>query len=215
MYRYAPRGSVFLVVVDPGVGSEREAIAVKTQNFYLVGPNNGVLWPVIEEDGLEKAVKLDNDAFWLKPTSYTFHGRDIFAPAATMLSLGVEIEALGSVLAPERLARLHLRSVKRRDGLYCMRVVFIDEFGNVTLSSTRSDKLLERVCTQGAARLYVGGEEYRVRCVNTFSEVPEGCLAVYYNSFDFIEVAVFMDSAAKRLGVKRGDEICIGALEEH
>ncbi len=214
IHRYAPRGAIFLVVVDPGVGGPREPIAVETRNYYLVGPNNGILWPVIEEDGFVKAVRLDNDAFWVKPVSYTFHGRDIFAPAATMLALGVDIESLGSNLPPEKLIKLHLRSVDRVNRSVCMRVVYIDEFGNVSLSATQYDKVLETVCGSGKVKVYTGDSERVARCARTFSEVGRGELALYYNSFGFVELAVYMGSAARQLGLNRGDKVCLEPLDE-
>ena len=211
---YFPRGTVFLVVVDPGVGTAREPIAVETRDgYFLVGPNNGVLWPVIAKHGLGRAVVLDNDAFWLKPTSYTFHGRDIFAPAATMLALGVDIEALGSKIDLERLVKLDVVAVSRRGGSVCLKAVYIDRFGNVALSATRSEGVLEALCRGGFIRVCKGERCYEAACVHTFGEVEEGKLAVYYNSFGFVEVAVFMGSAAERLGVREGDEVCLAPVE--
>ncbi len=211
-YRYAPEGTVFLVVVDPGVGSAREPVAVETRRFYLVGPNNGVLWPVIEADGLVKAVVLDNQAVWLKPVSHTFHGRDIFAPAAALLAMGVPIESLGSPLPRERLVESRLKWVEERDGRTCLRVVYVDDFGNVALSAERGDGVYERVCSSGRAEVCSGERCLAARCVRSFSEVGKGEPALYYNSFGFIEVAVYMGSAASALGVKEGDEVCLAGL---
>jgi len=210
--RYAPPGTVFLVVVDPGVGSEREPIAVETRRFYLVGPNNGVLWPVIEEDGLVRAVVLDDERIWLKPTSKTFHGRDIFAPAATLLARGVSIESLGSPLPREKLVKLRVRWVLERGGEVCTRVVYIDRFGNVALSADRRDRLWEKLCSSdGIVRACSHASCLEARCVETFSQVQEGQAALYYNSFDFLEVAVYLGSAARELNVREGDEVCLAA----
>lgn len=207
--RLFKRGTVFLVVVDPGVGSNREPIAVQTRNYFFVGPNNGVLWPVIERDGFVKAVILDNDRFWLKPTSYTFHGRDIFAPAATMLALGVDIESLGSPLSIDRLVQLDIRRVREVDDGYCLDVIHIDKFGNVALSATREDTILENVCVDGHTIICIRNDCIRAKCVKTFSEAKPGELTVYYNSFDFVELAVYMGSAAEKLSITGGDEICM------
>ncbi len=210
---YAPEGTVFLVVVDPGVGGPRDPVAVETRRYYLVGPNNGVLWPAIEEDGFVRAVRLDNEAFWLKPTSHTFHGRDIFAPAATMLALGVDIEALGSPLPRERLQRLELIRVEERGDAICLRAVYIDKFGNVALSARRGEAVWEKVCREGGVVEVCGGGGrcIEARCARTFSEVSAGEAALYYNSFGFLEVAVYMGSAAEALGVGEGGEVCLRA----
>ncbi len=211
--RYFPRGTVFLVVVDPGVGTSREPLAVETMDgYYLVGPNNGVLWPVIRRHGFRRGVVLDNDAFWLKPTSYTFHGRDIFAPAAVMLALGVDIEALGSRLSVERLEKFELIRVVEDDGRVCLSAVFIDKFGNIALSATREEGILERICRGGRTRVCSENGCLEARCVRTFGEVGEGEAALYYNSFGFVEVAVFKGSAAERLGVREGGEVCLEGL---
>ena len=207
---YAPSGTVFLVVVDPGVGGPRDPVAIETRRYYLVGPNNGVLWPAAAEDGLVRAVRLDNEAFWLKPTSHTFHGRDIFAPAATMLAMGVDIEALGSPLPPERLQRLELVSVEERGDALCLKAVYVDKFGNVALSARRREGVWERLCGDGGAvEVCSDGRCIAARCARTFSEVGRGEAALYYNSFGFLEVAVYMGSAADALGVEEGGEVCL------
>ena len=211
-YRYAPEGTVFLVVVDPGVGGAREPLAVETRRFYLVGPNNGVLWPVIEADGLVKAVVLDNPAVWVKPVSYTFHGRDIFAPAATLLAMGAPLESLGSPLPPERLKRLTLRYIAERDSRLCLRVIYVDDFGNVALSAERGDGVYEKLCRGGRVEVCSNEACLVARCVRTFSEVERGEAALYYNSFGFIEVAVYLGNAASELKVREGDEVCLAGL---
>ncbi len=208
-HRYAPEGTVFLVVVDPGVGGSREPVAIETRRFYLVGPNNGVLWPVVAADGLVKAVVLDEQAVWLKPVSYTFHGRDIFAPAATLLALGTPIESLGSPIPGERLVKLELKYVAEREGMTCLKVVYVDDFGNVALSAERGDGVYERACRRGLVEACSGERCVTARCVRSFSEVGEGEAALYYNSFGFVEVAVYKGSAAKELGVREGDEVCL------
>ena len=127
-YRFFPKGTVHVAVVDPGVGSRRKAIAVQTAKGFFVGPDNGVLsWALVKEKA--KAVHaLENEAYFLKPVSQTFHGRDVFAPVAAHLSRGVPIKKLGPAL--KDFVRLDWPEPRRQRGGIEGEVVYIDRFGN-------------------------------------------------------------------------------------
>ncbi|RLG84461.1 MAG: hypothetical protein DRO18_07060, partial [Thermoprotei archaeon] len=102
-YRYFPKGTVFVVVVDPGVGSRRRPIIISSRNYLFVGPDNGVLIPAAKDDGLLNAYEINIKIAGLKEISHTFHGRDIFAPTAAYLSLGMLPDVLGHRLSPDEL----------------------------------------------------------------------------------------------------------------
>jgi len=206
-YRWFPRGTVFLVVVDPGVGSERRAVAVATRNYYFVGPDNGVLHPAAEEDGIVEVRLLNNPAFHLRPVSHSFHGRDIFAPAAAALAAGVPLEALGDPLEPGSLKRLTLRQPCPGEGEPVEAlVVHVDRFGNLALGLEGA--CLEKLCRDGAVEVETPrGETFEARCLPVFSHAKPGELVLYMNSLGFPELAVNLGSAEERLGATLGGRV--------
>ncbi len=207
-YRWFPRGTVFLVVVDPGVGTERKPVAIKTKNYYFVGPDNGVLYPAASEDDIIDIRVLDNPAFHVKPVSMSFHGRDIFAPAAAHLALGVPFESLGSRYPSEKLARLTLRQPCGcvEDGVEAQ-VVYVDRFGNVALGLETS--CYKSLCRRGAVRVEAGKRKTIARCLPVFSHAERGELVFYINSLGFPELAVNLGNAATELGTNVGDKIVL------
>ncbi len=206
-YRYFPEGTVFLVVVDPGVGSGRRAVAVETERYYFVGPDNGVLWPAIEEDGPLKAWSIENEALMLKPVSASFHGRDVFAPAATFIALGGDPSALGPEVSPTSLQRLGLIQSCSKPPLRA-RIVYVDRFGNAALS-LRGRDCYKLVCSGGSVTVCSQRKCMRARCMRVFSEARPGELVLYVNSFEFLELAINLGSASEALGVGVGDEVSI------
>ena len=203
-YRYFPRGTVFLVVIDPGVGTERRALAVRTSNYYFVGPDNGVLYPAITEDGVVEARVISNEAVFLKPVSKSFHGRDVFGPAAALLALGVPLEALGPRIEPEKLVRLELRKRCEEETVEAM-VVYVDHFGNAALGLDK--ECLEKLCQRGSIVAETRGRRYRAKCLPVFSMAEKGELVFYLNSLGFPELAVNLGSAAQLLGIGIGDVV--------
>src|SRR5690348_17673187 len=134
---YMPEG-VHLAVVDPGVGTQRRAVALRGGDGRLyVGPDNGLLVPAAERlGGIDGAWELENPAYRLEPVSRTFHGRDVFAPAAAHLANGVDPAELGPSLDPPSLVRLEVPEPVARDGFIRAHVVIVDRFGNVQLNLT-------------------------------------------------------------------------------
>ena len=203
-YRYFRPGTVFLVVVDPGVGTRRRAIAIVTRNYYFVGPDNGVLYPAANEDGIESVYSITNEAIYLKPVSMGFHGRDIFAPAATLLALGVDPEVLGEKVDKDDLVKLSLREQCNED-LVEAKVVYIDHFGNVALGLEPG--CVERLCREGSVEVEAPAGIFEARCLPVFSHGRPGELVFYLNSLGFPELAVNLGSAAAKLSVQIGDRV--------
>ena len=209
-YRYFPEGTVFLVVVDPGVGTRRRAVALETRRYFFVGPDNGVLWQAASEDGLLRAWSIENEALMLKPVSASFHGRDVFAPAAVHIALGGDPSALGSRIDPDSLARLEiLQPCPPKTPEARVKVVYVDRFGNVALG-LRGRDCYTRVC-QGRDRVTVCSKSKCVTalCRRVFGEAEPGQMVVYLNSFDFVELAVYLGSAAQELNVEPGSELTL------
>ena len=214
-YRWLPRGSGLSVVIDPGVGGPRRALALVTRNYYMVGPDNGVLYPAASEDGILDAYELDPEMVgetlrrrgkcrgaleWR--LSSTFHGRDLFTPAAALLALGVDPESLGRRIDPNVISKLELDGYERGEGWIEARVVYIDRFGNIALSVRA-----EEPPVKGRVLIEASGSRAEGVVGRTFQDAPVGGFVVYINSFGFLEVAVNQGNAAKALHVSIGDKL--------
>ena len=221
VWRYFPKGAIHVIVVDPGVGSQRRAIILKTPDAFFVAPDNGVLSYVIAEaspketppasdrggPGVEQkrlpptfeATVLTSPRFWHHPVSSTFHGRDIFAPVAAHLSLGVPLPEFGEAtasIAAFPISRPQLGTNGRLIG----HVVHIDHFGNLITDIKREDLPSDQV------RLEVAGQRIE-RLSASYSEGDE--LLAILGSSGNLEITMKNGSAAKVLGAEVGDEVSI------
>ncbi|HEU5441995.1 MAG TPA: SAM-dependent chlorinase/fluorinase [Ktedonobacterales bacterium] len=199
---YFPDRTIFLCVVDPGVGSQRRAVAVRADERYFVGPDNGLLSYVLADTSVQAAVTLDRSAFHLPHPSATFHGRDIFAPVAAHLAAGVALGELGSAIAPESLVRLAMPAPQTVGGQWVGHVVHVDRFGNLItdFAGALGDALLAApgvVLCIADARI--------VERAATFAAGAEGAPVIVRDSSGHLAVAVRNGSAASLLGVSRGD----------
>ncbi|HEY8473376.1 MAG TPA: SAM-dependent chlorinase/fluorinase [Natronosporangium sp.] len=190
--------AVHVAVVDPGVGSQRRGIAIETPGGLLVGPDNGLLpWAADVLGGATGAVALTNPAWRTEPVSRTFHGRDIFAPAAARLAAGAPLADGGPPVPLDSLVRLPDPVVNTGDGWLEAEVLTIDRFGNVQLAAPGE------ALTGLGDRVTVGGEP-AVRGA-TFADAPAGGLVVLVDSADRVAVAVNGGRASVVLGVTPGD----------
>ncbi|HEX2032386.1 MAG TPA: SAM-dependent chlorinase/fluorinase [Actinomycetota bacterium] len=200
---YAPGDAVYLAVVDPGVGTERAAVAVAAGDALLVGPDNGLLsmaWEAL--GGADRAVAIDAPA----AASATFHGRDVFAPSAARLAAGASIEELGSAVDPASLLRLPVPRPRPAAGGVEAEVIGVDRFGNVQLGARPGDVPagLGDVVRVGAA-----GSAVPCRRVRTFAEVPPGEVAVLVDSAGWLALVAPGGSAAGILGLRPGEEVLL------
>ena len=204
LYRAAPffpAGSIHVAVVDPGVGTNRRPMAARLGDHYFVGPDNGLFTPMIEEAEQNKQavemVHLDNPAYWLPDVSHTFHGRDIFAPAAAHLARGVELSALGSRFFDA--VRMHLPKPEPTETGWEAHVTVIDTYGNIT-TDLRAVQLEGRRDVNFELR----GEEVK-GLVDSYGWRAQGELVALVDSEGYIEIALVNGSAARRLGAQVGD----------
>lgn len=198
-----PPKTVHLVVVDPGVGTDRTPVAIQIKDQLFVGPDNGI-FSLIGEEFDYKAIKLENDKYWRKDRSNTFHGRDIFAPVAAHLANGVPLEELGDPL--EKLVTYRWAiPISDKDGIQGW-IVHIDRFGN--LVSNIPSFLIEETIGDSRLKIYVGNTILD-EIVTTFGSVPDGEPAAYIGSSDKLEVAINKGNAKQMLGVEKGAQISI------
>ncbi len=224
---------VHLAVVDPGVGTERLPIAVRTQRGdILVGPDNGLLMPACERlGGLVEARALENRELMLPATSSTFHGRDVFAPIAAHLAAGTPFEAVGSVVPIDRLVALHFPEPRVGAGVLETEAIYVDSFGNVRLSARPADlaRAVGPAADTDAATAADDAHAAGVRpgtvlrvelprdsrivepvpWARTFGEIPEGSPLLYGDSSGDVAFGVNRGDAAARYGVASGDRVVI------
>jgi S-adenosylmethionine hydrolase len=203
-WRYFPSGTVYLAVVDPGVGSARRAVALRAGGYFFVGPDNGLFSLVIAQAPTEEAVTLDNPRYQLSQPSATFHGRDIFAPAAAHLAAGVPLAALGSAIPPETLVTLSLPAPHWEGEALIGHVLHVDGFGNLItdFAGSLADVLLSRP----GIHFSLHGAAVTARA-STFAAGPAGQAFALRDSSGHLAFAVRNGSAAALLGATRGDEV--------
>jgi S-adenosylmethionine hydrolase len=207
---YLPEG-IHLAVVDPGVGGARRALALRdAQGRLYVGPDNGLLVPAAERcGGIVDAHELANPRYALESVSRTFHGRDLFAPAAAHLALGVELAELGPPLDPEALARLDLPEPEVGMRRIRATVLLVDRFGNVALNLRREHLDAAGVVPGTRVELALGADRYYAVAARTFADAPPGDLILYEDAYRNVAVAVSRGHAQKLLGVRPGSELRI------
>ncbi len=205
--RYLPVG-IHLAVVDPDVGAQRRALALRLgDGRLLVGPDNGVLWLAAEEGGgVTEAVEISRSPLRLQPVSATFHGRDIFSPVAAHLAAGTPLAEAGEPYDPDELIRLELPRARHQPGALVAHVVYVDRFGNVQLDASHQD-LSQAGLRLGHGALLGGG--HAAQYVRTFADAAPGELIVYEDSARMLAVAVSHGNAAERLGLAVDDELRI------
>jgi S-adenosyl-L-methionine hydrolase (adenosine-forming) len=211
-YNYFPAQTVHLVVVDPGVGTNRRPIILKTPKAYFVAPDNGVLSYILDNHVSQpvansprvtlgpdlKAYVITRSEYWLKPVSNTFHGRDIFAPVAARLSLGLMASSLGDSV--DSITAFPIPRPYRQDGLLIGHVLHIDNFGNV-ITDIREDSLPS---SGQSVTIIIGG--YSIRGLSGNYDGGEGPLALFGSS-GYLEIALKNASAAAFLKAGMEDEI--------
>jgi S-adenosylmethionine hydrolase len=203
-FRYFPPGTIFLTVVDPGVGSARRGIAAEAGDYRFVGPDNGVLTAVFREVAPRKVVELTERRYARPTVSRTFEGRDRFAPAAAWLAKGIELSALGRPAGSY--VQLDLPSphldADRLEGV----VLLVDRFGNLVTNIDR--RTFDKIAHGGAIQIRIGTHTVG-RLVATYAEAAPGEVCALFGSTDHLEIATNSESAADRLGMARGAAVTV------
>lgn len=202
--RYMPPDTVYLAVVDPGVGTERRALAIGTgSGAFLVGPDNGLLLPAAEAlGGVRGAVRLTDGRYHVHPVSNTFHGRDVFAPVAAHLAAGVRLEALGEAVEPASLEQPALREARRdRPGELTAGIISVDRFGNARLSVMQDEAGLEY---GSELAVDAGDGDMQVRYVETFGSARAGELILVPDSHWRLSLSINKGNAARALALEVG-----------
>jgi len=197
-YKYFPAGTIFLVVVDPGVGSSRRGIAAEVGDYRFVAPDNGVLSAVLDEHAAKRVVELTERKYARPTVSRTFEGRDRFAPAAAWLAKGIDLPALGR--SAGAIHRLEIPKPQAGGDRIDGEVLRVDRFGNLITNIDR--RTFDRIA-DGALDIHVGSHAVS-RVVSTYADVADGEVCALFGSTDHLEVAANGASAAARLDLGRG-----------
>ena len=201
---YFPPGTIHLVVVDPGVGGPRRPIAVRAGTAFFVGPDNGVFSYVLQKVPPDEVtiVHLTRPFYWRVQVSATFHGRDIFAPVAAHLSLGIPITELGDLIT-DPVTLPEITPERKPDGTVVGHVIHVDRFGNVITNVSAHDLPDSTALRIGLAGRWIDGLS------RSYSDVEPGHPVALFGSADLLEIAVREGHAARTFGVRIGDPVTI------
>lgn len=197
-YKNFPKKTIFVSVVDPGVGSDRRAILVETPDYYFIAPDNGLLSFIFAKTKDYRVIKITNEKFFNRPTSKTFHGRDIFAPVAAHLSNGVKPEELGDEIN-DFVVSEEIKPRKISPNEIEARIIHLDHFGNIVTNFTKQDL---------PENFYLEISNQRIeKMKNFYAEAEKDEVFMIFGSAGFLEVVAFQNSAQKLLNVRNGDKI--------
>ena len=201
---YFPTGTIHVAVVDPGVGSSRRPLLIEANGESYIGPDNGVLSLALSDKKITRITELRNHAYFLAPPSATFHGRDVFAPIAAHLSLGVPAEELGPTLADY--TKLTWPRSVQANGSVQGEIIYIDRFGNLVTSIAESD--LQPIADKP---LTISLRSYTLQGLHeNYSSGAGQDLIALINSWKLLEIARFCGSAQLHTGAQVGDKVQIG-----
>jgi len=212
-YRFFPERTIHLVIVDPGVGGRRRPILVKASGHYFMGPDNGVFSWVIDADPAGRVIEVTAEEYFLKNVSATFHGRDIFAPAAAWLSTGVAPDSFGREI--HDYIRLDVPKITEGANDISGRVLYIDRFGNMitNISAGVLNHLMPPGISASNISVRVGGVDI-VGLKRYYAEAAAGEPGSIISSFDLLEIYVYMGNASKTLNVRKGDIVEVRRQDE-
>jgi S-adenosylmethionine hydrolase len=201
---FFPSDVIHVIVVDPGVGTDRALLYVEVEGHRLLAPDNGC-WTELARGASRPArvIRLSANRYWRNPVSPTFHGRDILAPVAAHLSLGEEPQNLGTIV--QEWVRLDMPSPTLEAGRLIGEVIYVDHFGNLITNIPRA---AYANMAAGPVRIMVGKQEV-TRRVQTYGEAPSETLVALISSADLLEIATVGGNAAERLHVKVGTIVSV------
>jgi len=204
---YFPKGTIHVAVVDPGVGTKRRALVVEARQVFFVGPDNGLLMLAAERLGIRRVYEVTNRRFMLSRVSHTFHGRDVFAPAAAHLANGVKPFNFGSVIHDYVVPRF----VKPRltKSALLGEVLHVDDFGNIVTNISRTEFEKTGIREGAVFGLRLKDKVVKLRFCSTYGEVLVGKSLALIGSHDFLEISTNQGNTAKKFGARVGDAVAV------
>jgi len=218
-YKNFPKGTIFIIVVDPGVGSSREIVVIKTNsNYFFIGPNNGIFPNILDLNKISECIKIQNEQYYNLPVSNTFHGRDIMAPVGAYISKNVVLSKFGTPFKPTDLIELPIEYKINEENKIVQGIIqYIDSFGNGVTNIPIKNNLIKNtnilLNENINIQILIKGNTYEGLFTSHFSRVPIKSLLFLIGSTGFLEISINQGDASKELGFKVGDIIKI-KLEE-
>jgi len=209
--RFFPEATVHLAVVDPGVGSARRLLAIKTSRSFFVGPDNGIFTAILQSESTIKIHHITNSNLFLSPVSSTFHGRDIMAPIAARLQAGMDIGKVGPLVASNSCRMLPVSSPQIAGHQLTGEIICRDRFGN--LRTNISEQTIKAFAGRREITLRIGSKKIAGVC-STYAEASAGELIAVMDSFGSMEIAIVCGNAAGELHAAVGDKVWITFSEE-
>jgi len=200
---YFPEGAVHVGVVDPGVGTRRRPIVIQTKQSFFVGPDNGLLVLAAEKQGIMRIHELANPRFMLPKVSHTFHGRDVFAPAAAHLMNGVKPEEFGPEI--RKAVQPEFAKVTQKNGALVGEVLHVDGFGNIITNINEKEVTQSHVKAEVSVDL--AGHKLKLKLCQAYGETKPHTPLALIGSHGFLEISINQGSAAKKFETKPGDKI--------
>ncbi|MBW2434981.1 MAG: SAM-dependent chlorinase/fluorinase [Deltaproteobacteria bacterium] len=212
-FHYFPEGTIHIVVVDPGVGSQRAVLAVHFRRHFFIAPDNGVLSLLLRDQKSDTVIEVDKSEYFLKPLSATFHGRDIFAALAAHMACGTKIESLGSRRQIEEIVYLNdLTGQITESGELIGKIVSIDRFGNL-ISNIEALQLRDFCRSQPSRRIHISIGALTIRgMAKTYADAASGTPLALIGSRGCLEIALNCANAQKQLKARKGDRVRITLL---
>lgn len=203
-YQFFPSGTIFLVVVDPGVGGPRKLLLIKSEDYYFVGPDNGVFSFVYEKEKILEMIHITNEKYFIGKPSSTFHGRDIFAPVAAYISLGVKMDEFGKTAS--ECFKFKIPSPQISKNKIIGEILYVDSFGN--LITNINQNLVDKVKRMNSLEIICKGKRTK-KISRSYFEGKEKEILALVGSSGFLEISTNQDNAQRILRAKKGDKIRI------
>lgn len=205
--RYFPKGTIHVAVVDPGVGTKRRALLVETKHAFYIGPDNGLLILAAQREGIRHVYAITNPRLMLPRVASTFHGRDLFAPAAAYLANGTSPTDFGSEISDYAIPKFAKPFLKT--GELMGEVLHIDDFGNIITNITSKDLEKIRVKPKNLLSIKMKNRSWKIRFCTAYGDASTKTVLALIGSHDFLEIAVNQGNASKKFKVKVCDAVAV------
>nr|MDO8081632.1 S-adenosyl-l-methionine hydroxide adenosyltransferase family protein [Candidatus Freyarchaeota archaeon] len=206
---YFPKGTIFVGVVDPGVGTERRGIVIETERFLAVGPDNGLFSLFMDREGVKNVYEIKNEELMLEKKTHTFHGLTIFSPVAAHLANGVETRLVGPKI--NNYIRWSVPKSIVKEGVVLGEIIHIDQFGNGITNITEKDLEEINVKYDTDINVSINGKRINFPFKRAYGYVKAGVYVCVIGSYDFLEISINQDKAAKKLGLRVENKIRVEA----
>lgn len=206
-YSYFPKGTIHVVVVDPGVGSKRKILCLRAKDHFFLAPDNGVLSLIFDGEDAPSIREVTNEKYFLQEVSNTFHGRDIFAPVAAHLSKGGSHKELGKRVSSIKKINIP-KPIRSPGGVITAEIIHVDGFGNLVTNINKD--VFNRMSVKSKKPLIIVGKKKIKKISNSYKDVRDKELLAIFGSSGYLEISISCGNAGDVLDIKKGDKLVLG-----